>query len=145
MVLKVRTGALVAVVVAILSLGSGIALADTPVGTWVMSNGKVTVRLSKCSSKLCARIVGLSEPLDKEGRPKVDRLNPDPALRNRRLIGLTLAGNLTQRGPDTWVGSIYSPDDGLTYGAVLKINGSGMQVQGCVAGLMCKTHSFRRH
>jgi uncharacterized protein (DUF2147 family) len=142
--LKVRIVALVTVFVAIVSLACGIALADTPFGTWVMSSGKVTVRLSKCSSKLCARIVGLKEPLDNEGRPKVDRLNPDPALRSRRLIGLTLAGNLTPKGPDTWVGSIYNPDDGLTYGAVLKFNGSVMQVQGCVAGLMCKTHSFRR-
>ncbi|MBL8906521.1 MAG: DUF2147 domain-containing protein [Rhizobiales bacterium] len=129
---------------AVFLLGPGAAHAGDPLGTWVMSDGKVTVRLSKCSAKLCLRLAGLKEPLDKEGRPKLDKLNPDPALRGRPLIGLLLASGLVATGRNAWRGSIYNPDDGLTYAVLLKLNGQEMAVKGCVAGVMCKTHSFRR-
>ena len=71
---------LASLIIAITGISAGAAVAGDPSGTWVMANGKVTVRVSKCSAKLCARIVGLKEPLDKAGRPKVDKLNPNPAL-----------------------------------------------------------------
>jgi uncharacterized protein (DUF2147 family) len=118
--------------------------AADPTGTWQMTNGKVTVRLSKCASRLCAMIVALAEPLDSSGRRKVDKLNPNVALRKRPLIGLTLSSNLVPAGNDLWKGSIYNPDDGLTYAAMMKLVGSTMKVSGCVAGVLCKTQNFRK-
>ena len=135
---------LASLIIAIPAVGAGAASAGDPSGTWMMSNGKVTVRISKCSSKVCARIVALKEPLDKAGRPKVDRLNPNPALRKRPLIGLMLASNMAPDGSDNWKGSIYNPDDGRTYSAYMKLSGSTMQVKGCVAGVLCKSNNFRR-
>jgi uncharacterized protein (DUF2147 family) len=117
--------------------------ANDPSGTWVMDNGKVTVRLARCSDGLCAQIVDLKERLDKSGSPKIDRNNPDPALRHRPLIGMTLA-SLASTGADVWVGSIYNPDDGRTYAASMRLSGRTMQVKGCVAGILCKTNSFMR-
>jgi len=127
-----------------LALIPGSANATDPTGTWVMNNGKVTVRLSRCAARLCARIVSLAEPLDKNGRRKVDRLNPNANLRKRPLIGLTLSSNLAPAGKDTWKGSIYNPDDGRTYSASMNVTGTTMKVSGCVAGILCKTQSFRR-
>ena len=124
---------LVGLAIAVTAMAAGAAMAGDPSGTWVMSNGKVTVKVSKCSAKLCARIVGLKEALDKSGHPKVDKLNPNPALRNRRLIGLTLVSNMAPAGDNNWKGSIYNPDDGRTYSASLKLNGRVIQVKGCVA------------
>jgi uncharacterized protein (DUF2147 family) len=123
---------------------AGAAYAADPTGTWVMSNGKVTVRLSKCASRMCAKIVSLAEPLDRSGRRKVDKLNPNAALRKRPLIGLTLSSNLVPAGKDVWKGSIYNPDDGRTYAASIKLTGATMKVSGCVAGVLCKTQSFRK-
>jgi uncharacterized protein (DUF2147 family) len=118
--------------------------AADPTGTWQMTNGKVTVRLSRCASRLCARIVALAEPLDRSGRRKVDKLNPSAALRKRPLIGLALSSNLVPAGKDAWKGTIYNPDDGRTYAASVKLMGSVMKVSGCVAGVLCKTQNFRR-
>jgi len=135
---------LVGLIISVTAITAGAAVAGDPSGTWVMSNGKVTVRVSKCSAKLCARIVALKEPLDKTGRPKVDKLNPNPALRKRPLLGLMLASNMAPAGANNWSGTIYNPDDGRSYSASLKLSGRTMQVKGCVAGILCKSNNFRR-
>ena len=135
---------LASLMISVTAISAGAAVAGDPSGTWVMSNGKVTVRVSKCSTRLCARIVALKEPLDRTGRPKVDKLNPNPALRKRPLLGLMLASNMAPAGANYWSGSIYNPDDGRTYSASMKLTGSTMQVKGCVAGILCRSNNFRR-
>jgi uncharacterized protein (DUF2147 family) len=122
----------------------GVALAGDPSGDWIMANGKVTVHISKCPSGICAHIVALKEPLDKSGKPKIDKLNPDPALRKRPLMGLILASDLAPSGADKWTGSIYNPDDGRTYSASVLVSGSTMQVKGCIVGILCKSNNFLR-
>src|SRR5262245_30357497 len=119
---------------------AGVALAGDPSGTWVMANGKVTVRIGQCATKLCARIVGLEEPLDSAGQPQVDKLNPNAALRRRPLIGLMLTSDIVPSGNNNWTGLIYNPDDGRTYSASLRLSGQVMQVRGCVAGILCKSN-----
>ena len=119
--------------------------AAEPGGIWSMSNGKVTVRVSNCGGNLCAKIVGLKEPISKiDGKPKVDRENPDPSLRKRPLIGLGILIGMKPSGEGTWNGAIYNPDDGNTYSASVKLNGSEMKVKGCVASVLCKTNTFVR-
>ena len=135
---------LVGLIIAVTAVMTGAAVAGDPSGTWVMANGKVTIRVSKCSAKLCARIVALKEPLDKSGLPKVDKLNPNPSLRNRPLIGLMLVSNMAPAGDNNWAGTIYNPDDGRTYSASLKLSGRVIRVKGCVAAILCKSNNFRR-
>lgn len=121
------------------------ALAAGPEGTWAMSDGKVTVKVNQCGGNLCARIAGLKEPISKiDGKPKVDRENPDPAKRKRPLIGLSILINMKPAGENLWQGAIYNPDDGKTYSATVKHQGSKMKVQGCVASILCKTNTFVR-
>lgn len=116
-----------------------------PFGIWAMSNGKVTVQVTQCGGQLCGKIVRLKEPISKiDGKPKVDRENPDPALRKRPLIGLSILGGMKPAGSDQWKGTIYNPDDGKTYSATVKLDGDSMQVQGCVLGFLCKTNDFLR-
>jgi uncharacterized protein (DUF2147 family) len=127
----------------LLLLTAEAAQAADPSGTWRMSNGKVTVRISACGDKLCGWIVGLKKPLDRHGRPKTDKDNPNPALRNRPLIGLTLLNEMRPAGRNRWQGRIYNPDDGRTYSAKMKLSGSTMQVKGCVL-VFCKSQKFVR-
>ena len=121
------------------------AMADSGAnGMWLMENGKVTVRISSCGGNLCGTIVGLKKPLDKEGRPKRDKDNPNPGLRNRPVIGLTILNGLSPEGDDRWSGTIYNPDDGNTYDSdVMLVNGQTLRVKGCVA-FVCKTKKFTR-
>lgn len=114
-------------------------------GVWRMSNGKVTVRVARCGAGLCGRIVGLKKPRDSEGRVKVDHENPNPALRQRPVIGLTILSNMKASGKGKWSGTIYNPDDGHTYSSSMQLVGSGtMKVNGCVAGVLCKSLKFIR-
>jgi uncharacterized protein (DUF2147 family) len=89
-----------------------------PTGEWRMENGKVTVEVSYCGKPVvCAKIVGLRKPLDKQGMPKVDKENPNPSLRTRPLIGLEIMSGMNPSGANKWVGKIYNADDGNTYKA----------------------------
>ena len=139
---------LVGVVALVFGFGlvSGVGHAsESPVGTWRMTNGKVTVRVSQCGAGMCARVVALKKPRDDEGRPRVDKENPNPALRQRPVIGLTVLSNMKARGKGRWSGTIYNPDDGNTYSSAIQITGpSTMKVNGCVAGVLCKSTKFIR-
>lgn len=127
------------------TLAGGVVASAAPdaTGTWVMENGKVTVRIVKCGSQLCGHIVALAKPLDKKGRPKRDKENPDPSLCNRPVIGLRILHGMKARGDGKWEGVIYNADDGNTYSSVMKLRGNEMRVKGCVA-FICKGMDFRR-
>lgn len=128
-----------------LAAATGPALADGATGTWRMSNGKVTVRVAPCGGGLCGRVVALKKPRDDKGRPRLDKENPNPALRQRPVIGLTILSNMRADGEGSWSGTIYNPDDGNTYSSSMQLVGpSTMKVNGCVAGVLCKTMKFVR-
>ena len=130
--------------IAVLTFGSVAADAASPSGTWSM--GKVTVKVSECGGGICGTIVGLKEPISKiDGKPKVDRENPDESKRKRPLIGLSILIDMKPADEGQWKGAIYNPDDGKTYSATVKFDGDdSMKVKGCVLGVLCKTNNFVR-
>src|SRR5437660_1467116 len=128
---------------ALIGMGSSsVALADDPFGRWQMEGGKVTVQVSNCGGSLCGRIVALKKPLDKHGNPKVDKDNPDPSLRMRPVIGLSLFRDMKRTADNQWQGVIYVPDDGRTYNAIVYISGDVMKVKGCVM-VFCRAKTFQ--
>jgi uncharacterized protein (DUF2147 family) len=130
---------------ALLALGfSSHAMADGgAAGTWLMENGKVTVRIAPCGGNLCGTIVALAKPLNKQGKPKVDKENPNSALRDRPIIGLTILSDMAPQSGNKWAGTIYNADDGRTYSSYMKLSGDRMKVKGCVA-FICKSMNFTR-
>jgi uncharacterized protein (DUF2147 family) len=135
-----------AITVAVLSLlaTSGFALASDPSGTWRLDNGKVTVKVSQCGGEVCANIVALKEPTYKDGSPKIDKYNKKPSLRSRPLIGLPVLRDMKPTGDNKWSGNIYNADDGRTYSATMSLAGDTMKLKGCVAGIFCKTNTFKK-
>jgi uncharacterized protein (DUF2147 family) len=102
-----------------------------PVGTWRMENGKVTVEVSYCGEpNVCVTIVGLAKPLNKQGKPKFDKNNPDPKLRARPLIGLQIINGMVPDGDLRWVGKIYNADDGKLYRSTAVMSGDTLLVKG---------------
>jgi uncharacterized protein (DUF2147 family) len=118
----------------------------SPAGTWRLSNGKVTIRVNQCGGQnICATIVGLAQPLNKKGQPKLDKDNPNPALRNRRVIGLTVVNGMKPAGSNAWRGSIYNADDGRTYSGSASLSGNNLTISACIlGGLACKKKRFVR-
>jgi uncharacterized protein (DUF2147 family) len=125
---------------------SSAAAAGTPEGTWLSEDGDTKVQLSNCGGKLCGTLVWLEEPIDAmTGKPKTDKRNPDPAKRNRPLIGLQVVRGLAPNGPNSWSGLIYNADDGHTYQASMQVQGDRtVKVKGCVLGILCKGHTWTR-
>ena len=102
------------------------AQSPTPVGVWLHANGRIQVAIAPCGERLCGKIVWFKRPNDASGRPRVDFRNPDPALRTRPLLGLTILQGLRRTGERTWDdGQIYNPDDGTDYQALMSIEDNG--------------------
>jgi uncharacterized protein (DUF2147 family) len=129
-----------------LIISANAALAGAPEGTWLSQDGGTKVRLSDCGGKLCGTVVWLNEPIDRStGKPKTDKLNPDPAKRARPLLGLQVVRGLTVSSPNTWSGLIYNADDGHTYQASMTVQGERTaKVEGCVLGILCKGQTWAR-
>ena len=92
-----------------------LAAAAVPPGVWLMGT-KVAIQIFDCTGMLCGRVVWLKAPLDPQGLLKRDKLNPDPALRQRQVCGPTIIWNVRPKGDNSWEdGWFYNPDDGATY------------------------------
>ena len=136
----------------VLLLGlAGIAYADAasaevPEGVWLV-NGEAAVQIFECNSLLCGRIRWLQAPRDSQGQVKRDTSNPDPALRQRELCGLTVIRDLRASGPNHWGdGWFYYPGSGKTYGIKMELTSSDALVARFYLGvsLVGETKTLRR-
>jgi uncharacterized protein (DUF2147 family) len=91
-------------------------------GSWKTDGGDSRLELFRCGEKICGKIVWLKvpnyiDPLDGPvGETKVDRKNPDPALRARPILGLQIMNGLTDKGDNRWGnGTCYNPETGKSY------------------------------
>jgi uncharacterized protein (DUF2147 family) len=120
------------------------AAAATADGYWLLSNGKLTVRVTYCGgTKLCGSISSLERTLNEDGTEKLDFKNPNASMRSRRVIGSTVFNGLVPAGENRWKGKIYSADDGGTYRAIATLKGNAFEVKGCWL-MFCKDLNFSR-
>ena len=96
---------------------------DRLIGVWEPSHGKARVKIEKIGTKYYGKIVWLREPNDATtGAPKVDKNNPDEALRSVPLRGYRLLKDFSYTGTDEWAeGTIYDPENGSTYSCVITL------------------------
>ena len=114
--------AFIGFVFCLLVVGPSVAKAPAiPPGVWLFDK-KVAIEVYKCGDLLCGRILWLKVPRDSDGELVLDRKNPNPALRNRRLCGLTIITGLRPLGDNLWdSGRFYNPDDGNTYNVLAEL------------------------
>ncbi|MBX9868441.1 MAG: DUF2147 domain-containing protein [Burkholderiaceae bacterium] len=98
-------------------------------GIWIdhreAGKQKVAVLIEDCNGTLCGRIYWMKKPL-RDGRPKTDMRNPDPALRERPLCGLRILNGFKRSEDNTWGnGQIYSPSDGNTFSSTIHLEKEG--------------------
>ena len=95
-----------------------------PSGTWMFAN-RVALQIFDCSGLLCGKIVWLLRPDNPAGQPDLDDRDPDPALRQRHLCGLTIIWGMQASGQDHWSnGWLYDPKDGITYNLTAELTSS---------------------
>jgi uncharacterized protein (DUF2147 family) len=136
---------------AVSSARAGDAAASTsssPIGVWATEGASSHIKIADCGGKLCGSLTWLKEPLNKEGKEKVDSENPDPSLQSRKLLGLPLLDGFVADGDGTvWGGgTIYNPDDGKTYSCKLTmLDAKTMKVRGYIGiSLFGKTQVWNR-
>ncbi len=117
--MKVWTFCVTALLTAATAFGAG---PSDILGSWTTDGGDSRLEFFKCGEKICGKIVWLKQPnyIDKKdgpvGKTKVDRKNPDPALRNRPILGLQVMKGLTAKGDKRWEnGTCYDPETGKSY------------------------------
>jgi uncharacterized protein (DUF2147 family) len=118
---------------------------NNPGGIWLTQAGDAKVRVSRCGAALCGTVVWLREPIDPAtGKLQVDDKNENPALRSRRIVGLSLFIGMKSVAPNKWSGQIYNADDGKTYASTVTLHEEGqLEVQGCV-GPLCGSETWSR-
>ncbi|WP_233219000.1 DUF2147 domain-containing protein [Adhaeribacter arboris] len=119
---------------------------NTPIGTWTNEDKEAKFEIYKCGNKLCGKIVWLKEPL-REGKPKLDKSNPDKNLQNRPILGLVFMQNFSFDGNNKWDdGTIYDPKSGKTYSCYMKVLGKDkMEVKGYIGiSLIGRTQNWTR-
>jgi uncharacterized protein (DUF2147 family) len=101
-------------------------------GLWKTAGGDSQLEIYRCGDKICGKIVWLKVPqyIDRKdgpvGKTKVDRKNPNPALRNRPILGLQVMKGFTAKGNNRWGnGSSYNPETGKSYKSKMQLISPG--------------------
>ena len=113
---------------------------DGIVGVWLTEDRDSKIEFAACGDELCGRIVWLLQPEDENGMPYKDTRNPDPALRERPILGLTIFEGVRPTGDEgKWRGTVYNPEDGDSYKTFISLlQNGGLKVKGCIlGGLIC--------
>lgn len=136
---------LVAMLVALTGAVPASAQSTDPAGVWLTEKGDARVKVSRCGNGICGVVVGLKDPIDRAtGRPQTDDKNPNPALRTRPVVGLSLFIGMRPSAPGKWSGQIYNADDGGTYVSHITYGGGdALRVEGCV-GVICGGETWTR-
>jgi len=97
--------------------------ADRLIGVWEPSHGKAKIKIEKIGGKYYGKIVWLKEANDPEtGKPKIDKNNPDEALRSTPLRGYRILKDFSYTDKNEWSeGTIYDPENGNTYSSTIKM------------------------
>lgn len=123
---------------------SAAAQTTDPVGEWLVEDGSARIKVVSCPQ-------GPTQPptlwgvIWAETRPGRDSANPDPAMRNRPMLGVPILINMRQTESNLWNGKIYDARGGSIYDAKISLNRKDMlEVRGCVAGIFCGGQDWKR-
>jgi len=129
-------------------LVTGLVLAaDAPVGKWNTiddKTGKVVseVQLYDQGGKLYGKIVGLANPTDEQGKPKICS-KCQGADKDQPIVGLVIVKDLAPDKDRFKGGTILDPEDGKVYKAEMWTEGENLKVRGYL-GPFYKTQTWTK-
>jgi uncharacterized protein (DUF2147 family) len=129
-------------------LAAGLALAaDAPVGKWNTVDDKTgkavsEVQLYDQGGKLYGKIVGLANPTDEQGKPKICS-KCQGADKDQPIVGLVIVKDLAPDKDRFKGGTILDPEDGKVYKAEMWTEGDKLKVRGYL-GPFYKTQTWTK-
>ena len=119
--------------------------AESPVGKWNTvdeKSGKVVseVEIYEQSGKLFGKITGLTEPTDKQGKPRTCT-KCTGSDKDKPIVGLVILRDLSQNGDRYKGGTVMDPEDGKIYKAEIWIENGKLKMRGYV-GLLYRTQTW---
>lgn len=110
-------------------------------GRWYTDGQDSIVEIGQCGGAVCGKVAKILKPQPGGPPVPVDSNNPDPKLRTRPILGLTILSGFKDAGKE-WAGSIYDPRAGKTYkSTMLKLANGNLRVKGCW-GPFCRSVYF---
>ncbi len=119
----------------------GIAHAAEPLGEWRDEDGKATIRIVDCNTRLWGVVASESIP------GGVDSKNPDKAKRTRPMLGMPVLLNMkkVEDEKDKWEGQVYNAENGKTYEASIQLKApNALRVEGCLVWPLCGGQTWAR-
>ena len=108
-----------------IALTTGAANAADPYGNWTRPSTGTQVNFYNCGGKLCGKIIGVR----------------DQARKN--TIGTVIMKGAAKSGDNTWKGDLLDVESGKTYSGVVTLkNANALNLEGCVAMVLCKGETW---
>jgi len=127
-----------ALVAAFVASVSAPALAAGPEGLWLVKDQTGRIRIEKCNNVMWGSVAWQKEP-SKDGN------NPNPALKDRPIVGIAILIGMSQTEANLWEGNIYNPRNGNIYKSKMSMQGEMLDIKGCVlGGLICGGEAWTR-
>jgi uncharacterized protein (DUF2147 family) len=123
---------------------------DQILGDWISGNGSLKMNIYKASDgEFRGKIIWTRDDDFEDGRPLVDGLNPDLALRERPIVGLEFITGLKfyPRKQEWKDGHVYDPEEGKTYHLKVWLeNETTLNLRGSIDSLsmLGETYSWHR-
>lgn len=122
---------------AVLAVLAGPALAADPAGNWLVKDQTAIIRIAPCGGAYCGTIAWTSQP-------GTDENNPDPAKRDRSIVGTQILLAMKPAAANRWDGEIYNPENGKIYqGRIILQQPDLLRVEGCVL-IFCGGENWTR-
>lgn len=118
---------------------------DAVVGSWLTASGKAIVQIYKEGTTYNGKIIWLKNPNYDDGKPKVDKNNPDKSKQSTPLMGLNMLKNFVYRKGQWQDGTIYDPENGKTYSCYIKYRDGMLDLRGYIGiTLVGRTQTWYR-
>ena len=85
-------------------------------GVWLEEKKESKIEVYKKDNSFFGKIIWLKEPLDEDGKIKLDKKNPNNSMRENPINGLVIMKDLKYKKKGEWSdGKIYDARSGKTY------------------------------
>jgi uncharacterized protein (DUF2147 family) len=119
---------------------------DQILGKWLNASGEAHIQIYPSAGKYYGKIAWMKVPNNPDGKPRLDKNNPNTSLSQNPILGLVILKDFVF-SDNIWEGcSIYDPRTGKTYSCKISPQGPDkINVRGFVGfSMLGRTESWTR-